>query len=937
MSKPVLEKVDVKTAAVSEEQSENAEPENQQSEVRQANMESKKEEQGRKPDPVVQEQRFDEKKLTPAVKIVDEVGKDVEIHAKDEAVKVADTLVAKESPEEHRSVGNAEKSFVYDEASLVKEPPADVASMAPSKDKSSSDEKAALPESSEADVLAESQRKSEKKSSEKSQFEEEIASTASEVVSKNSGDASSIIVEDISLVKKTTASGNLRETQAFTKISVHATNLAVSSKEKLSSTKVETPTVPLRKTADTNVYDEASAVKDPSTDESPLKTSTEIPPNCESIAVVDISPGEKPTIVEAINQKSAQSLLPTTVVKEQLNPVTTTSACSESTTVPREQSVFPVKEPELVQAVEHESPQNGLRQPAMVVKEQLNPVTASVCSKPTQDFHERLNGADKNSASKDKQPLSKSAAATKRPASSTAVENGLLVKKKRISSSENGQDKSMIFAVPVTSCAAQRMDVESPVPAASTQAMEVDLGGNLPTNFTFTLASSAPNGQNVSEDMEVGDSGSTQKPTFLFGATQPPSRPVFGCQPFGFGQQGGQASLNSTTSQRFIFGSSQTQSCTHTGSGFNVGNTFGNVPQKPVLFGGVLNQRTSTPVQQMTFGSVPSAPPLPTGGFNQTGSNVFGNLARQNNSTQFSGSFNQIASSYMFGNTQPTSTSSSGPPRKFILTKGARRQNVVKAPFNLNQTSDQSLVFGSGPQLCSQQVFAGFGIERSPTPMESDDLVPVGGLNYQPSNAQNLLRSATFGKMIFGCLQCGQNVNDHPMEEAAPNPLQMVSSGTIPQRNTLSCFAMTTQVRPTIQRTFSLPQITGTAVIPSPRLFIKPARLSAATCARAPRGLTSSVNLGDISCETFNDTTLEETKCESLEIDKAETTLHKIYSSVSSLNSTCSNLSDCQSEIDALIESLSDSMSNCSLEDKPELDNIGKLIEKFKTMNITEN
>ena len=928
MSKPVLEKVDVKTAAVSKEQSENAEPRNQQPEVRQANMESKKEEQSRKLDPVVQEQKFDKKKLTPAVRIVDEVSKDVEIHAKDEPVKVADNLLAKESPEEHRSVGNAEKSLMNDEASLVKEPPADVASMAPSKDKSSSDEKAALPESSEADVLAESQRKSEKKSCEKSQFEE-IASTASEVVSKNSEDASSIIVEDISLVKTTTASGDLRETQAFTEISVHATNLAVSSQEKLSSAKVETPTVPLRKTADTNVCDEASAVKDPSTDESPLKTSTEIPPNCESIAVVDISPGEKPTIVEAINQKSAQSLLPTTVVKEQLNPVTTTSACSGSTTVPREQSVFPVKEPELVKAVEHESPQNGgLAEPAMVVKEQLNPVTTSVCSKPTQDLHERLNDADKNSASKDKQPLSKSAAATKRPASPTAVENGLLVKKKRISSNENGQDRSMIFAVPVTSCAAQRMDVESPVPAASTQAMEVDLGGNLPTNFTFTLASSAPNGQNVSEDMEVGDSGSTQKPTFLFGATQPPSRPVFGCQPFGFGQQSGQASLNSTTSQ--------TQGCTHTGSGFNVGNTFGNVTQKPVLFGGVLNQRTSPPVQQMTFGSVPSAPPLSTGGFNQTGSNVFGNLARQNNSTHFSGSFNQIASSYMFGNTQPTSTSSSGPPRKFILTKGARRQNVVKAPFNLNQTSDQSLVFGNGPQLRSQQVFAGFGIERSPTPMESDDLVPVGGLNCQPSNAQNLLRPATIGKMIFGSLQCGQNVNDHPMEEAAPNPLQMVSSGTIPQRNTLSCFAMTAQVRPTIQRTFSLPQMTGTAVIPSPRL-LKPARLSAATCARTPRGLTSSVNLGDISCETFNDTTLEETKCESLEIDKAETTLHKIYSSVSSLNSTCSNLSDCQSEIDALIESLSDSMSNCSLEDKPELDNIGKLIEKFKTMNINNN
>lgn len=922
MSKPVLEKVEIKTAAVSKEQLENAAPENQQPEARleeQANMkESKNVEQETKPDPLVQEHTSDERPLTPVVNIVGEVSEAVEIHAKDEVVaEVADTLLAKKSPEEHLLVGNADKvkseeSLVNDDkASLVKELPASVVSLAPSKDKSSSDEKAALPESCEAGVLAGCKQESEEKSFDneipaaKSQVEEEVASTVSEVNSKNAVDASSVIVEDILLVKATTASGDLQEIQTFTKVPVDATKLAASSQKKLPGANVE--------------------------------TSTE--PNCASAAVVDISPVEKPTVVEAIDQKSAQSLLPTTVVKEQLNPVTTTSACSEPTAVSRVQSikVSPVKEPALVQAVEHKSPQNVLAKPTMVVKEQLNP---AVSSKPTQGLHEQLNDAEKSPASKDKQPLSKSgkclsfvpAVAAKRPASPAAVENGLLVKKKRVSSSENGQNKSVMFALPVQSCAAQRMDVESPVPAASTLAMEIDVGGSRPTNFTFALASSAPNGQNVSEDMEVGDSGSTQKPPFLFGAAPAPSRPVFGCQPFGFGQQSGQASLSPTTSQRYIFGSSQAQSCTHAGLGFNVGNTFGNIPQKPVLFGA----RTSTPMQQMTFGSIPSAPPIPTGGFNQTGCNVFGNLAGQNNSTQFGGSFNQVTSSYVFGNIQPTLTSSSGPPRKFILTKGVRRHNVVKPPCNLNQTSNQSLAFGHGLQWRPQQVFGGFGVAKTPTPMESDDAVPVGGLNNQPSNVKSLLRPATFGQVIVGSLQCGQNLNDHPMEEAGPTPFQMVGGVTIPQRNTLSCFAITTQVRPIIQRTFSLPQITGTVVIPSPPLFLKPARLPAPTSAFAPRchAVPSSIHLGDISVETFNDITLEETRCETIEIDQAETTLHKIYSSVSSLNSTCSNLSDCQSEMDALIESLSDSMSNCSLEDKPKLDDIGKLIEKFKTMNI---
>jgi archaellum biogenesis ATPase FlaH len=70
------------------------------------------------------------------------------------------------------------------------------------------------------------------------------------------------------------------------------------------------------------------------------------------------------------------------------------------------------------------------------------------------------------------------------------------------------------------------------------------------------------------------------------------------------------------------------------------------------------------------------------------------------------------------------------------------------------------------------------------------------------------------------------------------------------------------------------------------------------------------------------------------DLEVANTTLHKIYSSVSSLNSTCSNLSDCQSEIDALIDNLSDCISNVSLEDNPEPNEMAKLVKTFKTLSI---
>ena len=907
MSKSSLEKVEIKTLAACKEQSsdgiKNAGPASQQPEVRpdeqQGNTKDPNtEEQVTKPS--VQEQTCDERPITPAA---DEVNKeilseDVEVNAKDKVVEVAGTLLANEITEEHLLVANAEtaksdKSLVNYKLSLVKEPPA--------KDSSISDEKAALTENSEVDVLSEPMPEykgksfDDESSAAKSQVEEEVASTTPDVVSKNCGDAFPVIVEDISLVKTTAASGDLQEAQ----LPDHATKTAPSSQEKLSGAKVETPSVGKEKTEKADVCNSTSAVKPPSTDGIPAV----IPQN--AMCNLSVPSVEKPTFVEAVDKTLAQNLSPAAVVEEQFNPAKTTSPCSETTAVSLEQSIdiSPVNESALVQAVAQVSPEE-----TMVAKEQLIPAITSVCSKPLQDLH------DKSPPSKDRKSLSEcpsfaSAAAAKRPASPTAVENGLLVKKKRDSSSEIGQAKSSTSALPIQLSVVQRMEVESPIPAVSTQAMDIDVAANLAASFIFKLPSS---GQNMSEDMEVGDSGSTQKPLFLFGITQPAtSIPVFGSKPFS--QQSGQVSLSIklATSHQYTFGSTQANA----GSGFNGGNIFGNVPQEPILFGGVFNQCGSTPVKQVTFGSIPSAPPLPSGGFKQTTPNLFGNLARQNNPRQFGGSFNQINGSYVFGSRPFKLTNSSGPQRKFILTKGVRRRNEVKPPCN------QSLVFGNGPPLCPQQVFRGFGIKQNATPMESDDSVPVGSLNYQPSQA---LRPATFGQSIFGGIQCQQNPNDHPMEEAAPIP----SNGTFPQRNAFSCFAMTTQARPAIQRTFSLPQITTTAV-PRPPLILKPPRLI------APSSL-HTVLTNDITCPSLNDTTINVTRCETMEMHQAETSLHKIYSSVSSLNSSCSDASLCQSEIEAFVDNLSESMSNCSLEDGPELGEIGKLIEKFKTMSIND-
>ena len=921
MSNSGLEKVEIKTLIACKEQSsdgiENAGPASQQPKVRpdeqQGNTKDPNtEEQGTKP--CVQEQACDERPITPAA---DEVNKeilceDVEVNAKDEVVEVAGTLLANEITEEHLLVANAEteksdKSLVNRKPSLMKEPPA--------KDSFISDEKAALPENSEVDVLSESMPECKEKrfdddsSAAKSQVEEEVASTTPDVVSKNCGGAFPAIVKDISLVKTTAASGDLQEAQ----LPDHATKISASSQEKLSGAKVETPSVGKEKTEKADVCASTSALKPPSTEGISLQAI--IPQN--AMCTLSVPPVEKPTFVEAVDKTLTQNLSPAAVVEEQFNPAKTTSPCSETTAVPLEQSIdiSPVDESALVQPVAQASPEIVLAEAKMVAKEQLNPAITPVCSKPFQDLHDK-SPPSKDRKSPSESPPFASAAATKRPASPTAVENGLLVKKKRDSSSEIGQAKSSISALPIQFSVVQRMEVESPIPAVSTQAMEIDVAANLAVSFTFKLPSSRPSGQNMSEDMEVGDSGSTQKSLFLFGGTQPVTcTPVFGSKPFG--QQGGQVSLSikPATSQQFTFGSTKANA----GRGFNGGNIFGNVPQKPILFGGVFNQRTSTPVKQVTFGSMPSAPPLPSGGFKQTALNLFGNLARQNNPRQFGGSSNQINGSYVFGSRPFKLTNSSGPQRKFIVTKGVRRRNEVKPPCN------QSLVFRNGPQLSPQQMFGGFGIKQNATPMESDD--SVGSLNYQPSQA---LRPATFGQSIVGGIRCQQNPNDHPMEEAAPIP----SNGTFPQRNAFSCFAMTTQARPAIQRTFSLPQITATAVVPRPPLILKPPRLIAPSSLHT--GFTNSTNHADIACPSLNDTTIDVTRCETMEMHQAKTALHKIYSSVSSLNSSCSDASLCQSEIEAFIDNLSESMSNCSLEDGPELGEIGKLIEKFKTMTITD-
>ncbi|CAB3992934.1 Hypothetical predicted protein [Paramuricea clavata] len=947
-------------------------------------------------------------------------------HAEVEASEVPRTPLAKDVPEKHL-LGSIETP-------LAKELQATVEASPLGKDQPSSDEKPAC----QVEIPPVTKQKCEEKSFRddipvvKTRLEEQITLTTSEVILQNCRGEPSIVVADLPPVKTTEASNVLEGSQTTsTKPSKPPSHVETA---KLEDSKLsENPKAELqfagKRKCEENVSDNTRAVKSRLENEITLKTSEVFLQNCRdvpSITVADISSVKTPALVEAVDQLQAEK---------------------SSKSLPAE--------------------------PTTVVKEQPNPVTTSARSKPTGDACEQLTDAEKIAASQDNPTLSESLASsenakslgqsflgeartelvhqrrsksTKRPAGQP-ITNDLLTKKRRSLSAENGQHEPSPFGLPLQADSSQTMDIGRVTPAASNQSMEIDTSGILPFVFRFPSALNTPNGLNSSDDMELCDSGSSQIILSPFGINQQFVRSVFGCQTFGFtSQPTGQPrfGVNQATSQPFSFGSSQAQNSLQTGpavNGFNA-STFGNVPG--------LAQATNQ-AQQM-FGSVPRAPPLPTTGFNQTGSKVFGNQSLQNNQQLFGVSFNHPPQTFgnipkapplpagilkqsgnhvfgsvpqpsaMFGNVpkapplpiggfnkisnhhftfgsaplqtnqplpmsgvsfnqantpqifgnppvlniRPTLTNSDGSRRKFIFTKGCKRHNVAKPPLSLNQTGNQpTKVFGNAFQPSPQHVFAGFSMVQSPTPMESEDVSNlsgnghlVGGLNNQPSNVWNLFGQKNGGNQVmfdcgqtstvFGSLQStpGQHLSDHSMEESV----------MLPHRTTVSCFTISiTQTSP--QRTLSLPQMAGTSAVggPSPLSILKPSMFAGTsfTNSVSPTGIPreTSTNIScetpttretstNISCETS--TNSQESEVEPRKETKPsgdeehKTTLHKIFSSVSSLNSTCSNLSDCQSEIDALIDILSDSISNCSLEDNPAPTDMGELVEKFKTLSLAD-
>jgi hypothetical protein len=918
---------------------------------------------------LVGEQSLDERPVTPEVFDVKSLGKDTEGKLSQEvaetisSVKTSTPVLAKKFPGETVANAGVEDSEVPRtplakdvpekhllgsiETPLAKELQATVeASSAPGKDQPSSDEKPAC----QVEIPPVTKRKCEEKGFRddipvvKTRLEEQITLTTSEVILQNCRGEPSVVVADFPPVKTTEASNVLEESQTTStkpsKPPLHVETAKLEAAKLSENPKAEIQFVGKRKCEVTNVSENTRAVKSRLENEITLKTSEVFSQNCRdirSIIAADISSVKTPALVEAIDQlhdakaeKSSKSLPvePTTVVKEQPNPVTT-SACLKPTGDAREQLTDAEKIPA--------SQDNPTLSESLASSENAKSLGQSFLGKArTELVHQRRSKS------------------TKRPASEP-ISNDLLTKKRRSLSTENGQHQPSPFGLPLQASSSQTMDIGGVTPAASNQSMEIDTSGILPFVFRFPSALNTPNGLNSSDDMELCDSGSSQIIPSPFGINQQLVRSVFGCQNFGFtSQPTGQPrfGVNQATSQRFSFGSSQAQNSLQTGptvNGFNA-SAFGNVPQLPWL------AQATNQAQQM-FGSVPRAPPLPAAGFNQTGSKVFGNQPRQNNQQLFGVSFNHPPQT--FGNIPKA------PPLPACILKqsgnhvvgsvpqpSAMFGNVAKPPLNLNQTGNQlTKVFGNAFQPSPQHVFAGFSVLQSPTPMESEDVSNlsgnshlVGGLNNQPSNVWNLFGQKNGGNQVmfdcgqtstvFGSLQStpGQHLSDHSMEESV----------MLPHRTTVSCFTISiTQTSP--QRTLSLPQIAGTSAVggPSPPSILKPSMFAGTsfTNSVSPMGIPRETST-NISCETSTNSQesevepRKETKPSGDEENK--TTLHKIFSSVSSLNSTCSNLSDCQSEIDALIEILSDSISNCSLEDNPAPTDMGELVEKFKTLSLAD-
>ena len=503
------------------------------------------------------------------------------------------------------------------------------------------------------------------------------------------------------------------------------------------------------------------------------------------------------------------------------------------------------------------------------------------------------------------------------------------------------------------------MEIGSPIPVASNICMDVDPSFSNPrtvSNFIFEYIPATLNTQSgMNDDMELSESSQTLP--FTFGNIQQQGRPTIGGISF--------ATTDRQVGQSFGVAKPQNYSVFHNkpvvdGSS-RIGNqasafnnvTFGSVRDFSGFPSGVFSQATKG-FQQKSFGRVPQQlTALPTSGLNQTVNHIFGEQPQQDNQ-QMSG-LNQTHSFQIFGNplpvlkVRPTLVNSGGSPRKFISKKGHRRRSAAKVRFHPNQTTNQGipLVFANGFQTGLDFSM----VAQSPTPMESEDVSFCSGHGSQQFNVQD---KQIFGQnicsnhqLVGGSLQAisGQAVNDHSMEESVQSPSLMVCVGTLPQpRSTVSCFEISQQTRANVERKLSLPEMvrTSPAVLPRAPFPLQPARL------KLPSASASCVNPMRNTRETSTNFSRAKTLCErKFKVDEQPSTLVganqandkkilRIYSSISSLDSSNSSLGDCHSDIDSSIDNLTESVSNCSLEDSITMSDIGKLIEMFKTLSIED-
>ena len=916
--------------------------------------------------PLVSEQNLEERPLTPINCEAKSLGNDADVYS----LEVPATPVANELFKESLSATNGEASKSSEKSSEVTTTPLakelQVSVVTSISGQASSDEKPASSKCVQVKLPPVTRPEDGKGLYDgipavKPRFEGEITLKTSEVISQNYRASPSVIVTDVPPLRTPAASNSLQQTltapvQPPTPVSHIETEKV---EAKLCTVKAETPPTS-KQIAETIVRNHTCAVKPRLENGITLKTHEVKSQNCRdipSVVAADISPIQTTTLAEIFGQQRAttaeapKSLLaqPSTVLKEQRNPVTT-SVCSEPNTrstaiqLPDVLKIHAWKEkPSLTESKTNKSPETSSSEKAKSLWQ---------ISLDEAQGERSLLG----------RPESR-----KRRGGTPQSEDDVLTKKWRSSSPANVHLNSAAFSFLDQSCSAQLMDIGGLTPAVSSLNMEVDSSGILPFAFNLTFnrfpsVLNTQNGQNISEDMELCDSGSSLIMSSQFGRNQQSSRPLFGCQPFGLSfasssQPTGQSSFgfNQETSQQFSFGNSFCQ------TGIQARQTaFTSLPQAPPLLCGGFNQTGNR-----VFGSqvpsamfvIPKAPPLPVGGLGNINNQqfTFGSAPCQTTQSPsvFGGSFNQAGGQKTFANPsilklRPTLFKSDRPPREFLFNTGLRRCKEAKPWFNLNQTKTQPQVFGFQPN--PQQVFGSFGMMQSPTPMESEDVSNLGGSLFGGQNNQ----PASCGQVIFGSQLStpGQNTDDHSMEDVLEKP--SLNNGMLPYRATASCFAMscqTMETRPSPQRTLSLPQMSVTSALKTPASpLIKPARLQLPSSSFAGKtftknvlqpSLTPSGTSTSVSCGTFTTgETITNVSRQSFQPNLKEnevlTKLHKIYSSVSSLCSTTSNLSDCESEIDALIETLSDSVSSCSLEDDPEPNELGKLAAKLETLSIVD-